>query len=240
MARPTSTTPQMSERPSGERLTVVVRQPTTDTAGDLAALPGVASVELESREGDAVVFVVRSRTATSAAVRRAIKAYAAEANLTVVLDALHGDTRRPKTSAWASVATDVGGASMDDIGTAVNRPPSIRKPEETAMSASFTVPPQAQRTARHGTATTVAVGIVSGAAVLGLVVGAITFGALTFAFGLAGTVAQQYNVSVSAADMRVAEQLSHFWWVFAALAVASVGAAAIVVVKTASSLRSAQ
>ena len=108
------------------------------------------------------------------------------------------------------------------------------------MSASFTVTPPAQRTARHGTATTVAVGIVSGAAVLGLVVGAITFGALTFAFGLAGTVAQQYNVSVSAADMRVAEQLSHFWWVFAALAVASLSAAAIVVVKTASSLRSAQ
>ena len=127
MARPTSTTPQISERPSGERLTVVVRQPTTDTAGDLAALPGVASVELESREGDAVVFGVQSRIGTSAAVHRAIKAYAAESNLSVVFDVLHGDTRRPKTSAWASVATDVGGASMDDIGTAVNRPPKHQK-----------------------------------------------------------------------------------------------------------------
>ena len=104
------------------------------------------------------------------------------------------------------------------------------------MTASFAITPQNPRARRHGAAVTIAIAIIVGSTVFGLLIGAITFGALAIAFPLAVPIAEQYHVSVSPNDMHIAEQFSHLWWVFAAISVASLVAAAMVVVKTVSYL----
>ena len=72
-------------------------------------------------------------------------------------------------------------------------------------------------TARHGAAATIAIAIVAGTAVAGLFLAAITFGALAIAFPIAAPVAQQFAA---------------MWWVFGGLAIASLAAAAAIVIKT--------
>jgi hypothetical protein len=81
------------------------------------------------------------------------------------------------------------------------------------------------------TTAAVAVGIMATIAVLGLFLAGATFLGLAIAFPIAGPVAAQYHVSMPAADLALAERLAGFWWLFGALAVASVGAAVIVAVK---------
>jgi len=90
----------------------------------------------------------------------------------------------------------------------------------------------APRSARHGAAATVAIAIVAGSAVLGLIVAAITFGALAVAFPIAVPVARQFNVAVSANDVLIAERFASIWWLFAGASMMSLLAAVAVIVTT--------
>lgn len=87
-------------------------------------------------------------------------------------------------------------------------------------------------TARHGAAATIAIAIVAGTAVAGLFLAAITFGALAIAFPIAAPVAQQFHVLVAPTDVEIAQQFAAMWWVFGGLAIASLAAAAAIVIKT--------
>ena len=97
------------------------------------------------------------------------------------------------------------------------------------MTASFAQP----RPARTGPAPIAAaiVGLVALATVLVLIVTGVTFVALAVAFPIAVPIAEAYNLPVSAADIALAERFAALWWAFAALALASFGAAVVVVVK---------
>jgi ABC-2 type transport system ATP-binding protein len=69
---------------SPDRLAVVVRGVTDSTAAGLAALPGVASVELESRTGNEATYGVETRPGTTEIVQRAITRYAVDNDLALV------------------------------------------------------------------------------------------------------------------------------------------------------------
>ena len=97
------------------------------------------------------------------------------------------------------------------------------------MTASATTMP-VRYTGRPGLATTVAIGLVASATIFGLLISGVVFLALAVAFEIAVPVAHQYGVSVPAQDMAVAVRLAAFWWVPAAMAVASFFAAAVVAV----------
>jgi hypothetical protein len=90
----------------------------------------------------------------------------------------------------------------------------------------------APKSARHGTAATVAISIVAGSTVFGLIIAAITFGALAIAFPIAVPIAHQYNVAVSANDVQLAERFASIWWVFAGASLMSLLAAVAVIVAT--------
>ena len=113
---------------------------------------------------------------------------------------------------------------------------------ETEMESAMTTSPVTQQP-RHGErrslAATIAIALIASSAVLGLLVSGVTFLALAIAFQIAVPIAQQYHVSVSAADMAVAGRIAEFWWVFGAISVASFLAAAVVAVKAVSRLDSA-
>jgi hypothetical protein len=97
------------------------------------------------------------------------------------------------------------------------------------MSASFTQPTPA----RSGPtpAATLTVAIAAGVTVLTLIVAGITFVALAVAFPIAVPIAESYNLPVSAADAALAARFAGLWWAFAALAIVSFGAVAVVMVK---------
>jgi ABC-2 type transport system ATP-binding protein len=67
-----------------DRLAVVVRGVTDSTAAGLAALPGVASVELESQTGNEATYGVETRPGTTEIVQRAITRYAVDHDLALV------------------------------------------------------------------------------------------------------------------------------------------------------------
>jgi ABC-2 type transport system ATP-binding protein len=67
-----------------DRLAVVVRGVTDSTAGGIAALPGVASVELESQAANEVSYYVATRPGTTEIVQRAIARYAVDNDLVLV------------------------------------------------------------------------------------------------------------------------------------------------------------
>ena len=90
---------------------------------------------------------------------------------------------------------------------------------------------QGQTRSNGGTAAAVVIGLVATIAVLGLFVAGVTFLGLAIAFPIAGSVAADYHVVVSASDLALAERLAGFWWLFGALSVAFVGAAVVVAVK---------
>ncbi|MEA2607190.1 MAG: hypothetical protein QOI00_1947 [Chloroflexota bacterium] len=85
---------------------------------------------------------------------------------------------------------------------------------------------------RPGTAAAIVIGVVATIAVLGLFVAGVTFLGLAIAFPIAGQVAADYHVTVSAADLALADRLAGFWWLFGLLSVGSVAAAVVVAVKT--------
>jgi ABC-2 type transport system ATP-binding protein len=70
-----------------DRVRVVVRGATPETAGGLAALNGVASVQLEGRDPDQATFLVQARAGQTDVVQRAVTRYAVEADLTLVTNA---------------------------------------------------------------------------------------------------------------------------------------------------------
>lgn len=70
-----------------DRLRVVVRGVTDSTAAGLAALPDVASVELEARDADEVTYDVQAEPGTVGDVQRAVTRYAVESDLTLVANA---------------------------------------------------------------------------------------------------------------------------------------------------------
>jgi len=87
-------------------------------------------------------------------------------------------------------------------------------------------------TPHHGAITTIAIALIAGSAVLGLLVAGITFGALAIAFPLAVPIAEQAHVQVSTADALLAERFASLWLVFGAFAIASLAGALGVVVAT--------
>jgi hypothetical protein len=54
------------------------------TAGGLAALPGVASVQLAERDLDQATFLIQARPGQTDSVQRAVTRYAVESDLTLV------------------------------------------------------------------------------------------------------------------------------------------------------------
>ncbi len=70
-----------------DRVRVVVRGVSDSTAGGLAALPGVVSVELEGRDRDQATFLIQARPGQTDAVQRAVTRYAVESDLTLVSNA---------------------------------------------------------------------------------------------------------------------------------------------------------
>jgi len=106
------------------------------------------------------------------------------------------------------------------------------------MTTSQSIRIPAPSLTRHGAAVTVAIAIVAGSTVFGLIVAATTFGALAIAFPLAVPIAQQYHVAVSANDALIAERFASLWWVFAGASVVSLLAAVGVVVATVKHLES--
>jgi hypothetical protein len=97
------------------------------------------------------------------------------------------------------------------------------------MTASLAQP----RAARSGPApiAAVTVALVALVTVLVLIVTGVTFVGLAIAFPIAVPLAEAYNLPVSGADIALAERFAALWWAFGALAVASFGAAVLVVVK---------
>ena len=83
---------------------------------------------------------------------------------------------------------------------------------------------QSHLTGRRNPVVTLAIALVAGSAVLGLLVSGVTF--------LAVPIAQHYTVSISAADIALAGRIAEFWWVFATISVASFIGALVVAVKT--------
>ena len=72
---------------SRDRVRVVVRGATDSTAGGLAALAGVASVELAARDRDQVTFLIQARSGETDPVQRAVTRFAVESDLTLVSNA---------------------------------------------------------------------------------------------------------------------------------------------------------
>ena len=99
------------------------------------------------------------------------------------------------------------------------------------MTASVAQP----RPARQGPSPVVAlvVGGVTVITVFALMVAGITFIGLAIAFPIAVPVAQYYHLAIDPLDAAIAQQFAGLWWAFAALAVVSFGAAALVTVKVA-------
>jgi hypothetical protein len=97
------------------------------------------------------------------------------------------------------------------------------------MTASF---PQAQP-ARQGPSPVAAlvIGLVGIVAVCVLLTAGVTFLGLAIAFPIAVPVAAAYQLPVTAADAALAERFAAFWWVFAALSIATFAASGVVVVK---------
>jgi hypothetical protein len=87
--------------------------------------------------------------------------------------------------------------------------------------------------ARRGPSPTVAVvvGVIAVIAVFTLVMAGITFFGLAIAFPIAVPIAEAYDLPIRAADAALAEQFAGYWWVFAALALASFVGAAVTAVK---------
>lgn len=100
------------------------------------------------------------------------------------------------------------------------------------MTLSQAIRTPAPRSVRHGAAATVAIAIVAGSTVFGLIIAAITFGALAIAFPMAVPIAHQFQVAVSANDVQLAERFASLWWVFAGVSIMSLLAAIAVIVAT--------
>ncbi|MFL5673905.1 MAG: ABC transporter ATP-binding protein [Chloroflexota bacterium] len=70
-----------------DRVRVVVRGVSDSTAGGLAALPGVVSVQLDARDADTATFLVQARAGATDAVQAAVTRYAVESDLVLVSNA---------------------------------------------------------------------------------------------------------------------------------------------------------
>jgi hypothetical protein len=100
------------------------------------------------------------------------------------------------------------------------------------MTASRAQSPQSPPKGSHRAAGTLSIGILAGSAVLALLLLSVSFAALAIAFPLVSSIAGQYDLAISPNDMRMAEQFSGLWWLFATFAIASLAAAVLVVLKT--------
>src|SRR5437879_11143434 len=98
------------------------------------------------------------------------------------------------------------------------------------VTTSFAQPDPA---ARRGPspAAAVVIGAIAAVSALTLLMVGLTFFGLAIAFPIALPIAAAYHLPVSAADAALAERFAPFWWAFLALAVASLAAAAVIVVK---------
>jgi hypothetical protein len=76
-----------------------------------------------------------------------------------------------------------------------------------------------------------AIGLIAAVSVLALLVSAITFGALAIAFPLVGDLVERFSLTVTPADLALAERFAELWWVFGVFAGLSIAAAGFVAVK---------
>jgi hypothetical protein len=97
------------------------------------------------------------------------------------------------------------------------------------MTAAFNVQPAPSRPAVSPVGV-VAIVFVAAIAFVTLVTAGITFAALAIAFPAAVPIAEYFGVQFTATDAAIAQIAAGYWWAFVALAVASFGAAALVVV----------
>ena len=67
-----------------DRIRVILRGATDSTASDLAALPGVVSLEVVARDRDRATFVVQARSGQTESVQRSVTGYAVMAGLILV------------------------------------------------------------------------------------------------------------------------------------------------------------
>ena len=84
---------------------------------------------------------------------------------------------------------------------------------------------------RPGTVAAIVIGLAVAAVALGLFLAGVTFLGLAIAFPIAVPIAEHYHVAISADDAALAQRLADLWWLFGALAVASVVGAVVVAVK---------
>jgi hypothetical protein len=98
------------------------------------------------------------------------------------------------------------------------------------MTASLVAQPD-HRPSSRGTVAAITIGVIATVAVLGLFVAGVTLFGLAIAFPIAGPIVAQYHLVASAADLALADRLAGFWWLFRALAVASLFAAVVVAIK---------
>jgi hypothetical protein len=71
----------------GDRLRLTVRGVKESTAGELAALPGVASLEIADLDRELATFVISVRPGQTEAVQRAVAAYTLDAGLILAANA---------------------------------------------------------------------------------------------------------------------------------------------------------
>ena len=98
------------------------------------------------------------------------------------------------------------------------------------MTTSFAQPDPAVRRG-PSSAAAVVIGAIAAVSALTLLMVGLTFFGLAIAFPIALPVAAAYHLPVSAADAALAERFAPWWWAFLALAVASLAAAVVIVVK---------
>src|SRR5262245_9373712 len=96
------------------------------------------------------------------------------------------------------------------------------------MATAFSVQPAPARSVSPATA--LAIVVVAAIAFLALITAGITFIGFAIAFPLAVPVAEYFGVAFTATDAVIAQVAAGFWWAFLALAVATFGAASLVVI----------
>ena len=133
-----------------DRVRVVVRGVTESTAGELAALPGVASVELHGRDGDLVTFVIQARAGQTDSVQRAVTRYAVESDLTLVTNCPRdGRSRRGLPPAHRlQGACSMNATTLDPSARRAARPGPAAGCSASATSSARTSPSGSTASAR--------------------------------------------------------------------------------------------
>ena len=110
-------------------------------------------------------------------------------------------------------------------------PALIVRISENVMTASTGLRADAPSPPGPNAPAALAIGLIAAVSVLALLVSAITFGALAIAFPLVGDLVERFSLTVTPADLALAERFAELWWVFGVFAGLSIAAAGFVAVK---------